>query len=239
MVIFLVGSLLDVLMGGALRVRYLRREVAGDIGPKLKRMQLQLDNIDTELNLAITNPPRRTDRLLPRHPARQLPASARRLTTHRAAAAAAPPGPASAGTGRLTILTCRGNPAVPWNLHPLNIPQNAVVMVPSTGPGSRAPQPAKASPRPRRRCRPGGSAARRSRLLTPQPAPLWAESRVMVAPGFPDTGRGPGTTAASMAACRSLAQCSGSFRPAIGAPPSSSGPRHPFRSRTGPVPGSW
>ena len=95
MVIFLVGSLLDVLMGGALRVRYLRREVAGDIGPKLKRMQLQLDNIDTELNLAITNPPRRTDRLLPRHPARQLPASARRLTTHRAAAAAAPPGPAA------------------------------------------------------------------------------------------------------------------------------------------------
>lgn len=54
---FLVGLiflLLGVLMGGALCVRYLRREIAGDIGPKLKRMQLQLDNIDTELNLAIT-----------------------------------------------------------------------------------------------------------------------------------------------------------------------------------------
>jgi hypothetical protein len=53
MLIFLVGSLLGVLMGGALCVRYLRREVAADIGPKLKRIQLQLDNIETELNLAI------------------------------------------------------------------------------------------------------------------------------------------------------------------------------------------
>jgi hypothetical protein len=53
MLIFLVGSLLGVLMGGALCVRYLRREVAADIGPKLKHMQLQLDNIETELNLAI------------------------------------------------------------------------------------------------------------------------------------------------------------------------------------------
>jgi hypothetical protein len=40
-------------MGGALCVRYLRREVAADIGPRLKRMQLQLDNIETGLNLAI------------------------------------------------------------------------------------------------------------------------------------------------------------------------------------------
>ena len=47
MLIFLVGSLLGVLMGGALCVRYLRREVAADIGPKLKHMQLQLDNIET------------------------------------------------------------------------------------------------------------------------------------------------------------------------------------------------
>jgi hypothetical protein len=54
MLIFIVGALLGVLMGGALCVRYLRREVADDIGPKLKRLQLQLDNIETELNLAIT-----------------------------------------------------------------------------------------------------------------------------------------------------------------------------------------
>jgi len=53
MLIFVVGALLGVLMGGALCVRYLRREIADDIGPKLKRIQLQLDNIEAELNLAI------------------------------------------------------------------------------------------------------------------------------------------------------------------------------------------
>lgn len=53
---FLVGLiflLLGVLMGGALCVRYLRREIADDIGPKLKHMQIQLDGIGAELNLAI------------------------------------------------------------------------------------------------------------------------------------------------------------------------------------------
>ena len=57
MLIFLVGLiflLLGVLFGGALCVHYLRREIVGDFGPKLKRMQLQLDNIETEMNLAIT-----------------------------------------------------------------------------------------------------------------------------------------------------------------------------------------
>jgi hypothetical protein len=57
MLIFLVGLiflLLGVLMGGALCVRYLRREIADDIGPKLRRMQTQLDSIGAELNLAIT-----------------------------------------------------------------------------------------------------------------------------------------------------------------------------------------
>ena len=57
MLIFLVGLiflLLGVLFGGALCVHYLRQEIVGDFGPKLKRMQLQLDNIEAELNLAIT-----------------------------------------------------------------------------------------------------------------------------------------------------------------------------------------
>jgi uncharacterized membrane-anchored protein YhcB (DUF1043 family) len=57
MLTFLVSLtflLVGVLIGGALCVRYLRREIADDIGPKLKRMQLQLDNIEAELNLAIT-----------------------------------------------------------------------------------------------------------------------------------------------------------------------------------------
>ena len=51
--IFLVGALLGVIMGGTLCVGYLRREIAADIGPKLKRVQLQLDSIETQLNLAI------------------------------------------------------------------------------------------------------------------------------------------------------------------------------------------
>jgi hypothetical protein len=56
MLIVLVGLiclLLGVLMGGALCVRYLRREIADDIGPKLRRVQSQLDSIGSELNLAI------------------------------------------------------------------------------------------------------------------------------------------------------------------------------------------
>jgi hypothetical protein len=53
MLIFLVGVLLGVVTGGALCVRYLRREIADDVGPELRRMQLQLGNIETELNLAI------------------------------------------------------------------------------------------------------------------------------------------------------------------------------------------
>ena len=53
MLIFLVGALLGLIMGGALCVRYLRREIAGDIGPALKRVEFQLDNIETQLNLAI------------------------------------------------------------------------------------------------------------------------------------------------------------------------------------------
>ena len=53
MLVFLVGALLGVIVGGALCVGYLRREISDDIGPKLKRLQLQLDNIETQLNLAI------------------------------------------------------------------------------------------------------------------------------------------------------------------------------------------
>lgn len=54
MLVFLVGALLGALIGGALCVRYLRQEVAANIGPKIQHIQLQLDNIQAELNLAIT-----------------------------------------------------------------------------------------------------------------------------------------------------------------------------------------
>jgi len=51
--IFVIGALLGVLAGGALCVRYLRREVAADIGPRLRRIQLQLDNLESAVNLAL------------------------------------------------------------------------------------------------------------------------------------------------------------------------------------------
>lgn len=53
LLIFVVGTLVGVLAGGALCVRYLRHEVAADIGPRLRRLQFQLDNLETAINLAL------------------------------------------------------------------------------------------------------------------------------------------------------------------------------------------
>jgi hypothetical protein len=36
-----------------LGMRYLRREVAADIGPRLRRIEVRLDNLETALNLAM------------------------------------------------------------------------------------------------------------------------------------------------------------------------------------------
>lgn len=51
--IFLVGALVGVLLGGTLCVRYLRQELAAGIVPRLRRMQLQLDNLEVTINLAL------------------------------------------------------------------------------------------------------------------------------------------------------------------------------------------
>lgn len=53
MLIFLIGALLGVLVGGMACVRYLRHEVAADIGPSIRRMRSQLDNLETAVNLAL------------------------------------------------------------------------------------------------------------------------------------------------------------------------------------------
>lgn len=53
MLVFLVGALLGVLTGGMFCVRYLRHEIAADIGPRLRHMQLQLDNLESAVNLAL------------------------------------------------------------------------------------------------------------------------------------------------------------------------------------------
>jgi hypothetical protein len=51
--VFLVGALIGVLAGGAICVRYLRQEMTADISPALRRLQLKLDNMEAELNLAL------------------------------------------------------------------------------------------------------------------------------------------------------------------------------------------
>lgn len=73
MLIFLVGALLGVIMGSTLCVRYLRREIAADLGPRLKRIQLQLDNLETQLNLAIMTRYTELSSRSPGDPPRQLP----------------------------------------------------------------------------------------------------------------------------------------------------------------------
>jgi hypothetical protein len=55
--IFLVGSLLGLLLGllfGALLcIRFIRQEVAGDIGPRLRKIQSHLDALEADVGLAI------------------------------------------------------------------------------------------------------------------------------------------------------------------------------------------
>jgi hypothetical protein len=70
--IFLLGALLGVLTGGAICVRYIRQELTADIGPKLRRIQAQLDNVEAELNLATTI---RLEELGRRYPPPTLPGS--------------------------------------------------------------------------------------------------------------------------------------------------------------------
>jgi len=51
--IFLLGSLLGLLFGALLCIRFVRQEVAGDLLPRLQRIQAQLDALDAQLTLAV------------------------------------------------------------------------------------------------------------------------------------------------------------------------------------------
>jgi ABC-type lipoprotein release transport system permease subunit len=53
MLIFLVGLLLGVLIGGALCVQYLRREIAANVGPQLQQLNLKIETLESVLNLAL------------------------------------------------------------------------------------------------------------------------------------------------------------------------------------------
>jgi hypothetical protein len=47
-----LGLLIGLVMGAAAMARYIRQEVAGNIGPRLRNIELQLDALRSEVNLA-------------------------------------------------------------------------------------------------------------------------------------------------------------------------------------------
>ncbi len=51
-VVVLLGVLIGLLIGAAVCARYLRQEIAANIGPRLRHIELQLDTLQAELNLA-------------------------------------------------------------------------------------------------------------------------------------------------------------------------------------------
>jgi uncharacterized membrane-anchored protein YhcB (DUF1043 family) len=51
--IFLLGSLLGLLVGALTCIRFVRQQVTGDLGPRLQRIQSQLDSVQAELTLAV------------------------------------------------------------------------------------------------------------------------------------------------------------------------------------------
>jgi hypothetical protein len=51
--IFLIGTLLGLLTGAVACVRYLRQEMTANVVPRLNLLQLHLDNLEAEVNLAL------------------------------------------------------------------------------------------------------------------------------------------------------------------------------------------
>jgi hypothetical protein len=51
-VVILLGLLIGLLTGAAVCARYLRQEIAANIGPRLRHIEVQLDTLQAELNLA-------------------------------------------------------------------------------------------------------------------------------------------------------------------------------------------
>lgn len=47
--IFFFGSLCGILLGALMCVRFVRQEVTGELGPKLRQLQGQLNTIEAEL----------------------------------------------------------------------------------------------------------------------------------------------------------------------------------------------
>ena len=69
--LFLLGALIGVLAGGALCVRYMRHEMVADICPRLRRLQAQLDNLESAINLALVTRYAEIASQAPREPLRR------------------------------------------------------------------------------------------------------------------------------------------------------------------------
>jgi hypothetical protein len=54
LLIFFAGALLGALAGAIACVRYVRQEMTADIAPRLRRLQVQVDNLETEIRLSVT-----------------------------------------------------------------------------------------------------------------------------------------------------------------------------------------
>ena len=53
MLVFLVGLLLGVLIGGTLCIRFLRHEISANVGPRLRQLNLKVETLESALNLAL------------------------------------------------------------------------------------------------------------------------------------------------------------------------------------------
>lgn len=51
--IFCIGALLGLVLGAVMCVRYFRQELTARIFPTMRLMQLQLDNVQSAVNLAL------------------------------------------------------------------------------------------------------------------------------------------------------------------------------------------
>jgi hypothetical protein len=61
--IFLVGTLIGLLIGAVASMRYFRQEMVANVGPRLRLIQLHLEQLESELDLVLAT--RAADRLRP------------------------------------------------------------------------------------------------------------------------------------------------------------------------------
>jgi hypothetical protein len=53
MLIFVLGLLLGILIGGAICVRYLRREISANVGPEIRQLNMKIESLESVLNLVL------------------------------------------------------------------------------------------------------------------------------------------------------------------------------------------